>query len=323
MSADAQQQSVAAKSGKRKMSAGEKLFDFVIYGPVNFFGTLLLTVPIAYSLERGIGKGLFQWGVNKLMGMNLNRAVAKDIMRTTTLMQGGNLMLIPVKWAEHRKVGIVKKLNEWLGDKTDPASIEEAPKQSWGSLLMGRLVAWATVFVSMRTANHFFEEKMGKFETSFGEGTAQFFKKPIYKNNQAPTELLAQHKQLRGQIEAMPKALDAQGKQLRHSLINQRELIGEQIAEKETRTYGYGKLLSWDIFATAAATVLLYLGSRLFVGKGEKKDAPAKREIAVKASDAPLEKVKEETTPEQGKDKSFTERVAESREHAEQQRPIA
>ena len=207
----------------RKLSAGEKLFDFIIYGPVNFFGTLIATVPIAWSLQHGFGKKGFDRVAEGLTKLGASKEASRSILLSTTTMMGGNLMLIPVKLAENVKVPIVRMLNRWMGDTTDPAAIEEAPKQTWMSLLQGRIVAWTTVFVSMFAADKFFHKQFESYNEWFGQKAAQWTKRPTHING------------------------------------------------AETKTYGYGKLLALDIFATVAATTILYFGSRFFARSAEEK----------------------------------------------------
>lgn len=279
--AETEQMSVAEKEPKkrRKQSIGERIFDFVIYGPVNFFGTLFLTAWMADGLEYGTrGKAFFEGMSGALRKGGLSPKTAYEATKTTTLMMGGNTMLIPIKFAEHRKVGIASTLNRWLGDKTDPAEIEAAPKQTWYSLLGGRLVAWGIVFGSFKTAGKFFGEQMGKFEHGVGKWFADLYKQPTHKSTIFFWNSAGYLTKKIGRLEEQLKPLKATGKALTASegaLVKQLEArilkLGQSVKGLETRAYAFGKIYALDVFATTMAVVLLYGFSRVFAGQREKK----------------------------------------------------
>jgi hypothetical protein len=167
---------------KRPKSAGDKLFDFLVYPVMNYIGTFVLTVVVAdwmmhgktklgsktitehfESVSRGLEGGL------KKVGLEKN---AKSIIMTSVLMPGGSLMIIPVWIAEHFRTPLVATFNRWLGDKTPPATIDhDVPKQTFGSLIKGRLVAYAAVWTGMTGANMALGDK--RFD-NFSSGVADF-----------------------------------------------------------------------------------------------------------------------------------------------------
>ena len=163
-------------AGKHVKSKGEKLFDRITYAGIAGVGTLVLTVPVAYEIEHNPKlQPWFNWGVKKAEGLfshlpfiaNPHKAAAKAV-ETTTLMWGGNLMLIPVGLMEHFKVPIVRGFNAMMKDPTPEIQIEEAPKQTMSSLIKSRMVAWSIVFGSLWSAGRYFEKTFATYKEEFG-----------------------------------------------------------------------------------------------------------------------------------------------------------
>ena len=194
-----------AAEAKKHLSKGDRLFDTLVYTGLNNISTFVLTLGITYGLLHGFKKvGVGKEAVNEhfkkasadlgafLEKMKSGRGEhAPTIMLTTALGIGGTLMIVPIKFLEDRRTGIVGYFNKKLGDKTDPSELKEAPKQSWGSLLLGRATAWLVVFASLTGAEkllgsgafkkfnegfaeHVVAKPLGKSVKTFGEHTAQF-----------------------------------------------------------------------------------------------------------------------------------------------------
>ena len=223
-------------------SKGEKLFDRITYVGIAGVGTLIATVPLAYELEKHPKlEPLFTKSVNfverwmKKLPFETTRDSAKKVVSTTTLMQGGNLMLLPVGVMEYYKVPIVRGLNAMVKDPTPEAQIESSPKQTLSSLVKSRLLAWTVVFGSFIGVSKLYKNTLGTFENETGELLAGVLKRPTHRDRTILKD-------------------------------------GKEIIEKvETRTYGYGKILALDIFATAAAATLLYIGGHFFARKQEQR----------------------------------------------------
>ncbi len=140
----------------RPKSRGEKWFDRFVYGALAGVGTFIATLYMANKFKNGDWAGpRYQKAVTatkdflgKFMSSTASGKVADEVVQTTSLMMGGNAMLIPIGIAEHYKIPIVNGLNTALGDPTPPEMIEKAPRQTWASLIEGRLLAWAAVFVA-------------------------------------------------------------------------------------------------------------------------------------------------------------------------------
>lgn len=265
--ADAEQKSGAEKEPgqkKRKLSIGEKVFDVSVYGVVNYLGTLILTVPIAHALQYGVGKNTFDSIAGRLPSEGVGGKLSRALLMATTTMQGGNVMLLPVKWAESHKVGFVNKVNKAFGDKTDPSEIQEVPKQTWGSLIGGRILAWTTVFGSMFGADFVVGKQFAAYEQWFGRKTSQIMKKAPYEG--LPKKMIHAHGALKGKIAEATLRGESTAK-LEKGLAK----LGKKIAQFETEPFHYGRIISIDIFATAAATALLFIGSRFFANHNAKK----------------------------------------------------
>lgn len=211
-------------------SIGEKIFDWTTYSGINGIGTFLITIPVAFSLKHGKLSGFNTQGVhlleNKVFSALpgwLRTPLSTSLMSSTVLMQGGNAMLLPVAMAEHFKVPIVTGLNRMLGDKTDPSAIEEAPKQTLGTLFAARLRAFGVVFLSFFGANLLFGKSLEKFETAVGRAYQNF------RNPAAHT------------------------------------------ADESLKHFQLGKIGALDVFATAAASILLYDGSHKMAERAQRK----------------------------------------------------
>lgn len=198
-------------------SRGEKAFNLLTYGGAAGIGTFIATIPVGYWAKYGGGAKHFTNATKFLTKQGLSPQVAEEMVNTSALMQGGNLMIIPVKFLEDNKPHIVDKLNDLLGDKSGAKSVHEDPKQSWMSLIKSRLVAWGAVFTGFRLgAIAVGGEKLQSFEKMFGRAACKVLNKPTH------------------------------------------------MGVVETPHFRYGKIAALDVFATAAASMLLYVGSRFF-----------------------------------------------------------
>lgn len=164
----------------KEKSKGEKAFDKVVYGGFAGVGTFVLTLPVAFKIKHGrwaegYGKliNMTEKGLSRFLPAGVSSKVAEQVVETTVLMQGGNLMLLPIRWAERRKVSIVNGLNRLLGDPTPPEDVAQAPQQTWGSLVAGRALAFLTVFGTFFSASVFLPRSFSVFKAEFGERTHQ------------------------------------------------------------------------------------------------------------------------------------------------------
>lgn len=179
----------AAHQGNRKKTGGEKLFDRVVYTGIGFgvneASSLWITAQFLHGKNllksapepmKKIGNWFSREGYEKISDMLVRafkitdkivrnekgvetitaRARAGNGLLMVTLLSGGTLLILPMRWLENSKAYWVKKANHWLdGNKLSEedaakrdAEVEQAiacsPQQSWGSLLLGRVVACAS-----------------------------------------------------------------------------------------------------------------------------------------------------------------------------------
>jgi len=155
------------KKNQGDQSPGEVLFDRSVYTGIGFGANEILSLIIAVEGRHYGGKKLYDGAtkkfatsinkVNKLVGRKpVVHNEAGDILEVGTLLIGGTLLVVPMKWLEDRKASIVQKLNHGLdklhGNKLDDEALKIRdkevaediacePKQTWGSLITGRVLA--------------------------------------------------------------------------------------------------------------------------------------------------------------------------------------
>ena len=228
-------------SSPPRRSRGERAFDWITYGGFAGVGTFVVTVPFAYLLKHYPPMQPYYAravdGMHRLLTklpFGVSRARSEQFVTTLALMEGGNAMLVPVAAMEHHKVALVEKLNHALGDAAEPGQVEQAPKQTWGSLLEGRMVAFGVVWGAFMATAKLVPKSFEMFEHEIGERVCQLFRKPT-------TRMVAG-------------------------------------VEQETKTFIFGKLAALDVFATAAAALLLYVGGHFFARRHEvKREQKAER----------------------------------------------
>lgn len=247
-------------------TVGEKLFDKSTYERWGLWFTLAASVAIAMLAKHGESKVPFtkhsfkdHWtnlvekfaanpGVSRFSETSFGKllcgrlpsneanakGMAETALMTTALMMGGNLAIIPIKAREARKKELVRKFNEKYGDAMDVAqgnaNIDAEPKQNWTSLILGRLVAWSTVFLSLTAASVAIRKGATVLEA---RGNGPF-------------------------TAAREKGLDAFS-----NWVGKRvgRLMGHNAAARKWWK-NMGKILALDVFATVAAENILKFGSR-------------------------------------------------------------
>ncbi|MGE0755116.1 MAG: hypothetical protein AB7L92_08165 [Alphaproteobacteria bacterium] len=171
-------------SRDRKETAGEVAFDRVVYTGIGFALNELLGLALAVEMRHFGGKNTFdkatRWWQktrgHKDMVQNGVRTpaltLAADQLEIFTLLTSGTLLIVPMKLLEDNKAKIVKNFNH-VFDKlheTAPEQIKERdeevekaiacqPKQTWGTMILGRAIATAhntfllkeTLFAGSRT----------------------------------------------------------------------------------------------------------------------------------------------------------------------------
>lgn len=153
------------------VSRGERIFDWITYGGIAGIGTYLLSIPMGYGIRHVESlKPTIEWASKGLQKIGFTKTAARDVVMTTALMQGGNATIPFVKAMEKHKPELVCELNKKLGDSCDIETIKEEPKQTWGSLVSSRLIAWAAVFASLKgTGMLIGDKRFEQFEETFSK----------------------------------------------------------------------------------------------------------------------------------------------------------
>ncbi len=142
----------------RQKTWGEKVFNFGTYGGVALLGNEATSLIITRQAEDGIFKERFtkfQNWFKKFDGKPfVTEYIGKGQIANVLMAVLGGMMMVPfVKWLEDHKSSIVRTLDrDHYGAKadTDPQLVEahkemdEAPKQTWGSLWKGRALTVAS-----------------------------------------------------------------------------------------------------------------------------------------------------------------------------------
>lgn len=151
----AQEQSLVNLEGRnRKKTWGEALFDWGTYGGVALLGNEASSLVITTQAEHGLTKNLYQKGINYFKSLKGKKFVPNyvsegHLMRLLIAVIGGMTVVPFVKYLEDHKGEIVRKIDrKHYGERadTDPEILEahkemdEAPKQTWGSLWQGRAI---------------------------------------------------------------------------------------------------------------------------------------------------------------------------------------
>jgi hypothetical protein len=172
--APSQEREPIPENPNRKQSAGEVIFNRVVYTGIGFGVNEASSLWITDQFIHGKPKWFLGGKPFSKEGFQAASKALAKVMKTTpdkagntilmaTLLSGGTLLVLPMKWLEEHKLYWVKKANhfaDWFrGEKLTPEAVKErdaeveqviacSPQQTWPSLLMGRTIAmfssWAT-----------------------------------------------------------------------------------------------------------------------------------------------------------------------------------
>jgi hypothetical protein len=230
---------IAAEAEKTKpkltTSKGEWAFDMATYYGIGGIITFAAGIPLGYWSKYGGGAEKFAKAGKHLEKLGLSPANAVHTLMAIVLWMPGTAALLPIKLLEDKKPELVAKLNKMLGDKSEDISVHEEPKQTWGSLFIGRIAAAIAVLTGFTGAGQIMgNDKFEAFERKFSE---HIVCKPLgYKTHVPLIE-----KGIQVMENGLPKMV-------------------------ESKAFRYGKIAALDLFATAAAATLLYIGSKIIAG---------------------------------------------------------
>ncbi len=150
------------EKSKGHRSAGNYMFDASVYGGLNYFVNGAISIALAHYAKRmptsRIGKS-FQSTKNgitdalKKVSQTEEWAAkyGKEANEFMWLGTGGFILLLPIKWIEDVKPELVRYFDNTFGTGPKTANqqyeydqyLDDAPKQSYGSLIGGRCLALA------------------------------------------------------------------------------------------------------------------------------------------------------------------------------------
>ena len=164
---------------KGGVSFGEKAFNFLTYGVMGTAGTFVASVGVTFWAQRrhadtwkkvsdNISTPLIKaFNITDSRKQEGVRGTANDLLLSLALMMGGNLFVLPIGLMETNKQKIVHALNTKFSSEKDTAKgdadVENQPMVKFGPLIKSRLIAWATVFVSIKAAKGLFPKGFNSF----------------------------------------------------------------------------------------------------------------------------------------------------------------
>lgn len=282
----------------RKKTGGEVVFDRTVYTGIGFFLNEGLSLYLADEFRAGWGKPGFEWLADKASRFFKDatknnkfytaRQSAYNSLTTLALLTGGTLFVAPMKLLEDHKDHWVRQANHLL-DKLNAKHLSEEqrqkrdaevseviacePKQSWGTLVFGRLLAVATTL-------------------SFG------------------TFVMGPHRN--GKVEAFTENHGVLLGKKFHAATggDPRSLIGKIVNSE--RFPRYNRLLGIETIYTAISSIVLEISSKFLASKKPLVKNPelceASNEVAPAITDnsSQTEKISKYSAPNTSKQKAFT-----------------
>jgi hypothetical protein len=162
--------------GRREKLPVEAKFDKRVYGGISYFGQAAAGIILTNWIRHGSGRKhydkLAQWVGPNLISRITSKKGAEAIKEAdswivvSTMVMCGNAFLLPVKWLENAKSKIVRGMQEKENLRREArgevipveeranqerllTELDNAPKQSWTSLLTGRAFGLAAVYATL------------------------------------------------------------------------------------------------------------------------------------------------------------------------------
>jgi len=155
-----------------KKTTGEKMYGWLKFGVAEVF-ILIATAIIAYWARHGEDKWynvfkqiqklsdavfspLKKIGKDGSKTREVGKVLSVAAASTMVTFHGGNAFAPAMKWFDNKKNDIVNSFNKLFGKPGEleigQERLKDDPKQSWGDVIKGRLVAWGIVFTSFVSA---------------------------------------------------------------------------------------------------------------------------------------------------------------------------
>jgi hypothetical protein len=203
---NASEHSSESNNTKKRRTFGNKLFDWLVYPSIAWLGNSALGVYITHETGKGNEFAAFKWirQANDKFYEKFNQSVESGIMKNVIkdkspenikawaggistyflLSLGGTLLMWPIKAMEDNRKKLAAKLDNTFGTTPpDQKEIEKEPKQSWFSVLSGRVLSVSIGFAAFLAMTPKNADKASKW---FGEkvtsGLSKVFKNADKKN---------------------------------------------------------------------------------------------------------------------------------------------
>jgi len=165
-------------------TTGNWIYDVMIYGSTAWLGVAVVSALSAHEAIHGNHRA-FNWlrtlktsvseGMHNKLSTGLMRnspktkidAIASDSAMFLMLGLGGCTLMGPLKWMEDNRQKNAACIDNMLGTTPpDPALIAHEPKQSWHSVLTGRVISWGSSYLAYLAMGPDLTAKISK---GFGE----------------------------------------------------------------------------------------------------------------------------------------------------------
>lgn len=156
----------AAKTVEKKRTVGNVIYDFGVFGSVAWAGVATLSALSAHESMHGSNPA-FGWlrtlndksysGLRSLLSSTILKGASEEMIHgyakgTTmflTLGMGGNALAGIIKWLEDNRQRNAALIDNTLGTTPpDPETIAHEPKQTWKSVISGRLMSWGGSYLA-------------------------------------------------------------------------------------------------------------------------------------------------------------------------------
>lgn len=134
-----------------RASYGERAFNFITYGLWNHGFNLIISAAITFFFK---DTPTHKKMLGKLTGSGISESAANTILDTTLLSMGGHITALGVKPLEDKKAELVQSLNAKFSPHEIDAPLADTRKQTWFSVISGRVFTWGAVVLGMAGLGH-------------------------------------------------------------------------------------------------------------------------------------------------------------------------
>lgn len=171
----------------KKRTLGNKIYDFGVFGSIAWLGVSTMSALTAHEAMHG-NNPRFNWlrTVNNTVFKSISSFLSKSVMKKSkketvdavanhttmvfTLGMGGHTLMAPIKWLEDNRQSNAAKIDKMLGtNPPDAKEIADEPKQSWKSVLSGRMLSWSMAFATVLAAGPKLVNKVNDYFGKKGE----------------------------------------------------------------------------------------------------------------------------------------------------------